>query len=475
MFNLNLIKMKKITPLLMLMIVAFFTQAQSFDELQKIYAADGSSGSHFGWSISLGSNYLVVGQHGGYGGGAAYVFIKNNGTWIQLSKIRASDTEGNNQFGERVSTDGEYILVGAPGKRVDGQMTGASYFYKAGNGTWEEQEIIGELNDHFGSSVAIYGDYALIGADRTGFTNSLAYLFHYNGTVWEEVQKIPTLSNVWFGKSVALTGNMAVIADNTNIHLYNFSDDTLAYLTSITYGTSGDEFGSSLCMSDDYIVAGSPRSDENGDDAGAVYVFHKLANMWVLNAQLVPESVKAGDRFGSSVALSGDYLVVGAERDYDEVDSLENKGAAYIYHVDENDIWELVQEISPSDADENTYFGCSATILDGEVFVGGYGGDGIDGSTGAAWYYANESTGIFEQNEAKLSLFPNPVHHTLHVNVGAKNIELMQIIDLSGRTVIEQWQLPGKTTVDVSMLKQGMYLLKVNTGQEVVTKKLIKK
>jgi hypothetical protein len=467
--------MKKITLLLMLMIVAFYTQAQSFDELQKIYAADGSSGSHFGWSISLGSNYLVVGQHGGYGGGAAYVFIKNNGTWIQLSKIRASDTDGNNEFGDCVSTDGEFILVGAPGKRVDGQNTGAAYFYKAGNGTWDEQEIIGELNDHFGSSVAIYGDYALIGADRTGFTNSHAFLFHYNGTVWEEVQELHNISTMWFGKSVALTGNMAVIADNTNIHLYNFSDDTLAYLTTLTYGSSGDEFGSTLCMSDDYIVAGSPRSDENGDDAGAVYVFHKLANMWVLNAQLVPESVKAGDRFGSSVALSGDYLVVGAERDYDEVDSLENKGAAYIYHVDESDNWELVQEISPSDADENTHFGCSATILDGEVFVGGYGGDGIDGSTGAAWYYSDPSVGIYEQKDIPLSLYPNPAHNVLYIETEHNTIDLLQVIDISGRTVILRKDLPERTTLDISALTEGLYLLSIQSGNTTTTRKFIKK
>jgi len=467
--------MKKFTLFLSAMIMFLFTQAQTFDELQKIYAGDGSTGNHFGWSIDLGSDYLVVGQPEGYGGGSVYVFIKNNGTWIQLSKIQASDTDGNNKFGERVSTDGEFILVGAPGKRVNGQGTGAAYFYKAGNGNWEEQEIIGEASDHFGSSVAIYGDYALIGADRTGFTNSHAFLFHYNGTVWEEVQELHNISTMWFGKSVALTGDMAVIADNTNIHLYNFSDDTLAFLTTLTYGSYGDEFGSTLCMSDDYIVAGSWGSDENGDDAGSVYVFHKLANMWVLNTQLIPDDVNAGDRFGSSVALSGDYLVAGALYDYDETDSTEQKGSAYIFHVDENDNWELVQKIIPSDADYHTFFGTSATIRDGEIFVSGFGGDGIEGSTGAAWYYGNSSTGIYEQKDIPLSLYPNPAHDALYIETEHNNINLLQVIDISGRTVIVRKNLPERTTLDISTLTEGLYFLSVQSGNTTTTRKFIKK
>ena len=468
--------MKKFTFLFTFLLVIFLSQAQSFDELQKIYAADGSSGNHFGWSVSLGSNYLVVGQHNGYGGGAAYVFIKNNGSWIQISKIRASDTDGNNYFGESVSTDGEFILVGAPGKKVKGQGVGAAYFYKAGNGTWEEQEFIGEGNgDNFGCAVSLYGDYALIGADRSGNSNPKAYLYHYDGTTWEEVQKIYTPSDLWFGKSVALTDEMAVIADRKALNIYTFTNDTLEYLTNLTYGTNTDEFGHSLSISDDYIVAGSWLSDENGDNAGLVYVFHKLANMWVLNEQLIPDDIHAGDRFGSSVAVSGDYLVIGAERDYDEVDSLENRGAAYIYHADDNDNWELLQKISPSDADENTYFGCSATILDGEIFVGGYGGDGIESYTGAAWYFNDVSTGTAEHHDISFSLYPNPAKERITLDISGYDLELLRITDLSGKTLIEKRNLKNSISVDIKALNSGMYLLSVQTDNRIITKKFIKK
>ncbi len=460
--------MKKFIFLIGFMVLFVLTQAQSFEELQKIYAADGSTSNHFGWSVDLGSNYLVVGQPEGYGGGAVYVFIKNNGSWIQLSKITASDTEGNNKFGESVSTDGEFILVGAPNKN-------AAYFYKAGNGTWEEQKIIGEANDHFGSSVAIYGNYALIGADSPGSsTNCHAFLFHYNGTLWEEVQELHNISALWFGKSVALTGNMAVIADNININLYNFSDDTLVYLTSLTYGSSEDEFGHSLDISDDYIVAGSWRSDENGNDAGSVYVFHKLANMWVLNQQLIPDDVSEGDRFGCSVAVSGEYLVVGALNDFDETDSTEQKGSAYIFHADENDNWQLVEKIIPSDADYHTFFGTSATILDGEIVVGAYGGDGISGYTGAAWYYYDPAVNVAEIEEyTPLTLFPVPAQNSITFMIDSDREDLYNytVYDVFGKKVMSG--ITGRL-LDVSQLSSGTYVVVLKSKEKTYKGKFVK-
>ncbi len=472
--------MKKFTFLIGIMMVAFFAQAQSFEELQKIYAADGSSGNHFGWSIDLGSDYLVVGQPDEYGGGSVYVFIKNNGTWIQISKIRASDTDGNNEFGESVSTDGENILVGAKNTRIDGHTCGAAYIYTPGDGTWNEQQILAsdhETSDGFASDVAICGDYALIGNDRAGMTNSKAYLFHYNGSEWEEVQIIPHRTESWFGKSVAINDNMAVIADLKSLNIYKFTNDTLEYVTNLTYGSSYDEFGYSLDISDDYIVAGSWRSDEHGDDAGSAYVFHKLANMWVLNEQLIPDSVKAGDRFGSSVAVSGDYLVVGALYDYDETDSTERKGSAYIFHADADDNWELVEKIIPSDADYHTFFGSSATIRDGEIFVGAYGGDGIEGFTGAAWYYTDQYVGMSEkvQESTDLTVFPNPAGNQITVELNGNKMEYLRITDITGQTVMKKQNPETRTTVDISALSRGIYLLTAQSGKQTVTKKIIKR
>jgi len=101
---------------------------------------------------------------------------------------------------------------------------------------------------------------------------------------------------------------------------------------------AGDLFGCSVAISGDYAIVGAYREDGGAGDplsfAGAAYIFHRTGdNTWDSGVKLVASDAQAYDWFGVSVAISGDYAIVGAYGDEDGAgDQRTGPGAAYIFH-----------------------------------------------------------------------------------------------------------------------------------------------
>jgi hypothetical protein len=91
---------------------------------------------------------------------------------------------------------------------------------------------------------------------------------------------------------------------------------------------AGDQFGYSVSISGDYAIVGAYREDAGGSNAGAVYIFNRTGtNTWDAGTKIVADDAAAGDYFGHSVSISGDYAVVGAH--YEDGGGT-NAGAGYI-------------------------------------------------------------------------------------------------------------------------------------------------
>src|SRR5690606_37315047 len=87
---------------------------------------------------------------------------------------------------------------------------------------------------------------------------------------------------------------------------------------------AGDEFVYSVAISGNSAVIGAPRDDDDGINSGSAYLFRRGSDGWVQSMKLPPQplvvgptAVGAGDRFGSSVAISSDYIIVGSPGDGD--------------------------------------------------------------------------------------------------------------------------------------------------------------
>ena len=189
-----------------------------------------SSGDEFGWSVSINSNYAIVGaRHEDAGAsdtreGAAYIYTRDavTGVWGNEQKIEASDRASGDLFGWSVSLSGDYAIVGAYGKNSD---TGAAYIFKRGGTTWSEIKILTASDkassDNFGFSVSLSGDYVIVGAYGKNSDTGAAYIFKRGGTTWSEI-KILTASDKaasdQFGFSVSLndTGHAFVGAYGEN-------------------------------------------------------------------------------------------------------------------------------------------------------------------------------------------------------------------------------------------------------------------
>ncbi|MEE9131718.1 MAG: FG-GAP repeat protein [Phycisphaerales bacterium] len=284
------------------------------------------------------------------------------------------------QLGTSVAVDGGTTVAGAPGfDRLIGEENfpdagrAIVFTFNVGNQTWEVQDTLFaefvEEQAQFGNSVAICGDVAVIGAHRADNGPfdwaGAAYIFERVGVNWIQTAKL-TPSDPGhphqFGQSVAISGDVVVIGAlqaGVNNHGAAYvwvkpgggwsdadGEDQDATLTA-SDGMTSDLFGRSVSIDGDVIVVGA--SQQPLFD-GVVYVFDKPINGWAdatEDAKLVALDGEAGDRFGWSVSIDGNLIIIGAPfEDADEF--LNDEGAAYVFRFDGN-LW--IQEAK--------FFGCN--------------------------------------------------------------------------------------------------------------------
>ena len=153
-----------------------------------------------------------------------------------------------------------------------------------------------------------------------------------------------------------------------------------------------DRFGYSVAISGDKIVVGAYREDTGGIDAGAAYLYQIESDGSVSELTKIQASdAEAGDNFGRSVAISDDKIIVGA--DEEDTGGL-GAGAAYVYQIETNGSVSELAKILASDAEADDYFGNSVAISGDKIIVGAYREDaGELRDAGAAYVYQIETNG----------------------------------------------------------------------------------
>ena len=324
-------------------------------------ASNTGGGDRFGTIVDISGETIVVGAPGEdssatgvngnqgdddttNGSGAVYVFIRRNGRWIQEAYLKSSNTDRSDQFGTSVSISEETIVVGACDEEssatgVDGDQSddslsdaGAAYVFQRDNGQWNQEAYLKASNtdarDQFGASVAISGEIIVVGAfeedsSATGvngdqnndsrFDSGAAYVFRRENGQWSQeayLKASNTDRRYQFGTSLAISEETIVVGA--------IGEDSLAR------GVNGDE-------NDEY---------EYGRDSGAAYVFRRENGQWIQRAYLKASNTESLDEFGSSVAISGENIVVGAHFEKSSAtgvngeqndNSARDSGAAYVF------------------------------------------------------------------------------------------------------------------------------------------------
>lgn len=375
--------------------------AQAQCELAKLAAADGTEGDEFGWSVAISGDVAVVGarhtDHSGADSGSAYVFRHDGWVWLQEAKLLPADGGARDEFGVSAAIDGDVVIVGACFDEDNRTDSGSAYVYRydAESSGWvEEAKLLprdANTDERFGYSVVIRDDLALVGAprdDARGTRAGAVYVFRYDPqtSVWEQEAKLVAEDGgswAYLGTSVAISGD-AVISGAPGHYVGSircgaayvfrydhleerwFQEDRLA----ASDRAEIDRFGRSVAISGDVAMVGAYSDDDNGTDSGSAYVFRyrdeEEAEYWFEATKLLPDDGAAYDDFGFAVALSGANAVIGARHDDDNgTDS----GAAYVFY---HDCWTWRQgaKLLASDGVASDEFGFAVAVSADTAVIG---------------------------------------------------------------------------------------------------------
>ncbi len=390
-------------------------------------ASDGAAGDYFGHSVAVDNDIAVVGaywyDHLGRGdAGAAYVFYRDSGgtdNWGEVARLNASDYFTEDHFGVSVSISGDIIVVGANQNDDYGRDSGSVYiFYRnwPTQDAWGERLKLmpsnGEAGDFFGADVSLSGDVLVVGADGHDSASDYgsAYIFYRNeggADAWGEVKETPAHNpGDYFGNAVSVNGDTVVVGA--------VEDDTrgtnagAAFVYQRDWG-GADNWGevAKLIASDgqpydyfsehavsicgDTIVIGAPQEDEMGSNAGAIYIYERNwsgPDSWGEVAKRTANDGEAGAGLGAQVSVSGDAIVAGARWD-DNAGGID-AGAAYVFyrnwHAPDN--WGPAAKLIASDAETGDQLGRSVSVNGDTIWGGAWHEDQNGVDSGSAYVFS---------------------------------------------------------------------------------------
>jgi len=261
-----------------------------------------------------------------------------------------------------------------------------------------------ESRAEYGTSVAINDNFAIVGASRETFASGAAYVYvKDNQGDWSYSQRLAATDpneGAEFGGGAKFSEDYLVVAAGRAdvggtqragaLYVYNYVNNNWEFGTKLIASdmTNDAKLGmnpTSMDVEGNTIVSGAP-----GENVwtGSVYVFTKEGGTWTETQKILSPIPQEQDVFGVGVALSGNYLVVGAN----EVDG--RKGAVYVYLKDNNGLFQYVQTLMASDAANNDFFGTSVSIAGDQMVVGAYG---ASNEQGAAYIFERDNQGSWTE------------------------------------------------------------------------------
>jgi hypothetical protein len=433
--------------------------------------------------------------------GAAYVYVWNSGTsqWNFQQKLVATTRVANDFFGFSVAISGDSVAIGAYQQDTDasGASTstdaGAAYVFTRSGGVWTQQQKVVASGvysriayDRFGYSVGIVGDTLAVGAkgqdyDSIGGGTALydagaIYLFIRSANVWTQQQiLVPSGPNArrdyeYLDSNLAMSGDTLIAGisghdydSNGSAYLYDagaavifvkknnlWLQQQIISASGPNARTSNSYFGASVAISGDTVVVGSNGQAYDGNgltsiaNSGAAFVFNRIGGVWTQQQKLAAFGINGrvtNDNFGTSVAISGDSIIVGAKlQDYDSngTAAVTDSGAIYTY-IRNGSNWTQQQKLVASNTNArlaSDYFGLTLAVSGDRLAVGAYPQDyDTNGSTlladAGAIYNFKDSRPQLHLTSTSNSI--NSANQTSYT-ISGRCTESGQLISISGFT-----------------------------------------
>jgi peptidyl-Asp metalloendopeptidase len=317
-----------------------------------VVGSDIVTGDGFGADVAFlqadGFRYLLAGARdhdaAGRDKGAVYVFQHIGGVWIEIQKLLPPSPNLGEAFGRAIRTDGRRAIIGAHyWNAATGSARGAAYIFRMEMGQLVLEGQLSEPvrgDDFYATTVDISGDFAFVGAYRQansdGVRRGVVHVYQRNGTDgWSYMQLIEALDadlNARFGVNLAAAQldvpTLAVGADlqqgQGRVYIYTLAGKLWERQVVLEAPqTPADAwFGNQIAITHDpldsadgIMVIGARRESQTGKTlSGAVYRFAGSGASWRHTDRIAPEEIGSGHEFGTSIALTGQYIAAGAPR-----------------------------------------------------------------------------------------------------------------------------------------------------------------
>ncbi|MFY2510192.1 LruC domain-containing protein [Vibrio pectenicida] len=222
------------------------------------------------------------------------------------------------------------------------------------------------------------------------------HIYAKENTDWQLSLSISSSSIIrsrYFGSTLDLTDDYLAIGDYEHgrnkegaVTVYKNTDGVWSQQARLTGGavTNSSHFGRSVAVSKDYLLIGAPQenhpSQKNSKKCGAVYVYKRSFDQWIPQTKLTSSDINRNDNFGQSVSIFDDHLIIGASGD--DI----RRGSAYIFKLT-GGLWSQTEKLSLSNANNNDYLGSTVALSDSHILIGAYNKNTGLNNTGSAYIY----------------------------------------------------------------------------------------
>ncbi len=413
---------------------------------------DGEAGgdrSGFSLSLSADGSILAIGayKNGGNGveSGHVRVFENIEGTWTQIGEdIDGEAADDNSGWSVRLSGDGSILAVGAPNNSENGTASGHVRIFQNDAGSWTQigDDIDGDAaDDQFGYSLSLSSDGTIItigavGNDDSASNAGSVKVFQNNAGIWTQIG-----SNI----------NGEAAEDNSG------------------YSVSINSAGT-------IVAIGATGNDGNGTDAGHVRIYQNDAGVWTQIGEDI-DGEAAGDISGSTLSFNSEGSIIAIGATDNDGNGTQSSGHVRVYRNIAG-VWEqFLNDIDGEAAYDGSGKSVSMNSSGSMVAIGATGNDGFASYAGHVRVYINPSAGISNTSKKVVSIYPNPTKGIITLNLtDFKNLSGLNvsISDILGKTILNKTTTQQNETIDLSGFESGIYIISIQTEQEIVTKKIVK-
>lgn len=376
-------------------------------------------------------------------GEIAVVYFNTLSSPLTLDNENVYGTSAEDQFGRSVAVSSGNVIIGAHAEdAATGAGTGAAYIINTG-GTLVHTLTNpgGAANDGFGLSVDISGNTAVVGAYGHNTFAGRAFIYNVSSGALEHTISPPTSANsLSFGKTVRTDGVNAIIsspgegsnggasgtAQEGKAHIFNVSTGGLVHTLDHPNSSGGDSSydgfsNDAVDISGSYAIVGAYNETPVG---GKAYIFNVSSGALVHTLDNPnADGAATTDRFGSAVAIDGDYAVVGNHTEYYSSGST-GDGVVYIYRVSTGALLHTVASPVQGGTDEYGNFGKSVDISGYYAVIGSEGYSVPSSSNGRA-YVIDVRTGTVVQTIENPNVYGDGIQDKFGNSVAIDNRTLV--------------------------------------------------